>query len=188
VIGGYVEVSEDEYPEFTREWIQAAAKALRPGGQLAVVTGPQRSGTVQCAAEQAGLTFVTKIAAHKEFPLATVRRPARCPLGHPRDGSRTAEPSRPRVPGAGTTCPAPAAATHIPWTGGRTTGAPTGPDWPAMTTPLPLKMVRRIVWCFSNPLDHVAVPAAQHVGARRPVIRSAPVPRHAGRLPAYVKR
>ncbi len=51
-----------------------AAAALRPGGQLAVITGPQRAAIVQCAAEDAGLTWVSSIAARREFPLATLRR------------------------------------------------------------------------------------------------------------------
>lgn len=76
VVGGYVDVDPDRYPAFTRHWVQAAAEALRPGGQLAIVTGPQRSAIVQVAAEEAGLTWVTSIAAKKDFPLATTRRPS----------------------------------------------------------------------------------------------------------------
>jgi hypothetical protein len=65
-----------EYADFTHGWVQAAAAALRPAGQLAVVTWPQRAAVVQCAAEQAGLTWVSSIAARRTFPLATTRRPA----------------------------------------------------------------------------------------------------------------
>lgn len=39
VVGGYVEVPEDEYGEFSRKWITEAARVLRPGGQLYVVSG-----------------------------------------------------------------------------------------------------------------------------------------------------
>lgn len=76
VVGGYVDVDPARYADFTEEWVQAAARALRPGGQLAVVTGPQRAGVVQVAAERAGLTWVCSIAARREFPLATRRRPS----------------------------------------------------------------------------------------------------------------
>jgi hypothetical protein len=76
VVPGYVDVAPSGYADFTHRWVQAAAAALRPAGQLAVVTGPQRAAVVQCAAEQAGLTWVTSIAARRTFPLATLRRPA----------------------------------------------------------------------------------------------------------------
>ena len=75
IVSGYQDVAPGEYEEFTHGWAQAAAAALRPGGQLAVVTGPQRAGLVQCAAEQAGLTWVSTIAARREFPLATSGAP-----------------------------------------------------------------------------------------------------------------
>ena len=76
VVPGYVDVEPENYAAFTREWVRLAAAALRPAGQLAVITGPQRAAVVQCAAEDAGLTWVTSIAAPKEFPIATVRRPS----------------------------------------------------------------------------------------------------------------
>jgi len=56
IVGGYVDVPSAEYPAFTRRWVSAAAGALRPGGQLAVVTGPQQAAIVQVAAEECGLT------------------------------------------------------------------------------------------------------------------------------------
>jgi DNA modification methylase len=76
VAPGYVDVDPRDYPAFTSEWVRLAAAALRPAGQLAVITGPQRAAVVQCAAEDAGLTWVTSIAAPKEFPIATLRRPS----------------------------------------------------------------------------------------------------------------
>ncbi len=74
VIGGYVDVEGSEYAEFTRRWVAAAARALRPGGQLAAITGPQRAAIVQCAAEENGLEWVCSIAAFRHFALATTRR------------------------------------------------------------------------------------------------------------------
>ena len=122
-----------------------------------MVTGPQRSGIVQCAAEQAGLTFVTKIAARKEFPLATVLRPAAAhwdicvmcagPLSHPGRVYRAPDD----LPRARSGHPYP-----LDWW--EDNGRADRPGLARYDNALPLKMVRRIVWCFSDPLGHVAVP------------------------------
>ena len=76
VIGGYVDVPVEEYEQFTHAWVEAAAAALRPGGQLAAITGPQQAAIVQCAGAAHGLTWVSSIAARREFALYTTRRPA----------------------------------------------------------------------------------------------------------------
>lgn len=39
VIEGYVEISEKEYPNFSREWISESARVLRPGGSIYIVSG-----------------------------------------------------------------------------------------------------------------------------------------------------
>jgi site-specific DNA-methyltransferase (adenine-specific) len=39
VLDGYVEVSENEYPEFSMNWITEAERALPPGGSLYIVSG-----------------------------------------------------------------------------------------------------------------------------------------------------
>jgi hypothetical protein len=44
VVPGYVEVPAAEYAAFTAKWVPVAAQALRLGGCLAVVTGPQQAG------------------------------------------------------------------------------------------------------------------------------------------------
>ena len=74
VMPGYVDVEPSAYREFTTEWVSAAAAALRPGGYLAVVTGPQQAAHVQVAAEDAGLTYVNSLAVGKVFALRTTRR------------------------------------------------------------------------------------------------------------------
>jgi len=76
IIGGYVDVDPAEYADFTAAWVTAAAGALRRGGQLVAVTGPERTSDVQCAAKAAGLTWVCTIAAGRQFPVRTVRRPS----------------------------------------------------------------------------------------------------------------
>ena len=39
VLDGYVEVSENEYPEFSMKWIDEAERVLRPGGSIYIVSG-----------------------------------------------------------------------------------------------------------------------------------------------------
>jgi site-specific DNA-methyltransferase (adenine-specific) len=39
VLDGYVEVPQSEYPQFTRDWIQEAARVLKPGGSMYIVSG-----------------------------------------------------------------------------------------------------------------------------------------------------
>lgn len=74
VIAGYIDVNPAKYADFTRAWVRAAARALREGGQLAVITGPQRAAIVQVVAEDAGLHWVATIAAFRHFALQTKRR------------------------------------------------------------------------------------------------------------------
>jgi site-specific DNA-methyltransferase (adenine-specific) len=74
VVPGYVDVPPEGYREFTFGWVAAAARALRPAGQLVVITGPQQAAIVQCAAEQSGLAWVNSITAFREFALRTTRR------------------------------------------------------------------------------------------------------------------
>lgn len=76
VIPGYVDVPAGRYEQFTLGWVAAAAAALRPAGQLAVITGPQQAALVQRAAEHSDLAWVSSIAAFRHFALRTTRRPA----------------------------------------------------------------------------------------------------------------
>jgi DNA methylase len=75
VLDGYQDVPPEHYMEFSRRWIAAAAAALRPGGQLVIVNGPQRAAHVQLAAEEQGLDWVCTIAARRNFIAASTRRP-----------------------------------------------------------------------------------------------------------------
>lgn len=74
VVPGYVDVDPSEYADFTARWIAEAGKVLRPGGYLAVVTGPQQAARVQVAAEDMGLTYVNSIAVHRKFGMYCTRR------------------------------------------------------------------------------------------------------------------
>lgn len=75
VVDGYVDVDPAEYADFTAEWVTAAAEVLRPGGHLAVVTGPQQAARVQTVAEDvAGLTYVNSIVVPRRFGVYTTRK------------------------------------------------------------------------------------------------------------------
>src|SRR5215831_4360177 len=66
LISGYEEVDPGaDYYEWSLEWIQPAAQLLRPGGHLAVVTGPQQSAAVQMAAHHSGLSFTNSVVVPK---------------------------------------------------------------------------------------------------------------------------
>lgn len=157
VAGGYVDIDPALYAGFTAEWVTAAAAALRPGGQLAVITGPQRTAVVQCAAQAAGLTWVATIAARREFPLATLRRPAaahwdisvlcRGAVSHPR---RVFHPPADQPP-ARSGHPYP-----LDWWTGN--GRADRPGLVRYDNTLPLRMVLRAVCAFSDPGDDVVDP------------------------------
>jgi len=74
VVPGYVDVPEDQYAEFTERWVTSAARALRPGAYLSIITGPSAAARVQIAAEGAGLNFVNQVVARRPFALKTTRR------------------------------------------------------------------------------------------------------------------
>lgn len=76
VIPGYTDVDPDDYGVFMHQWIKQAARTLRPGGQLVVVTATEQAWRVGHAAHDAGLCFVSQIAAQKTFPVRLTRRPA----------------------------------------------------------------------------------------------------------------
>lgn len=76
VMPGYQEVPDSRYAAFTADWVAAAVAALRPGGYLAAVAGPQRAARIQCAAEDAGLTYVNSITVGRRFGVHCTRRPA----------------------------------------------------------------------------------------------------------------
>lgn len=75
VVGGYIDVDPARWADFTAEWMQTAADALRPGGYLAVVTGPQLAAKAQVIAEEiAGLSYVNGIVVPKKMGVFTRSR------------------------------------------------------------------------------------------------------------------
>jgi DNA modification methylase len=158
VVPGYVDIDVERYLEFTHGWVTQAAAALRPAGQLAVITGPQRAAIVQHAAENARLTWVSSIVARREFPLATLRRPAsahwtitvmcRGALGNPR---RVFNPPR-DLPAARSGHPYP-----LDWWA-EGNGRADRPRLLRYDNSLPLPLVLRLVQAFSDPGEHVVDP------------------------------
>jgi DNA modification methylase len=74
LVPGYVEIPPDmDYYEWSCEWVEPAAALLRPGGHLAVVTGPRQSAAVQMAAARAGLQFTNSIVIPKVNGVAPAR-------------------------------------------------------------------------------------------------------------------
>lgn len=74
VMPGYVDVPAEDYETFMREWVAAAAGALRPGGQLAIITGPDMADIAGISTRRAGLTRIHTIAARRAFAKTTSRR------------------------------------------------------------------------------------------------------------------
>jgi DNA modification methylase len=75
LIPGYEEVGPDaDYYDWSLEWIEPAVKLLRPGGHLAVVTGPQQSAAVQMAAQRSGLRFTNSVVVPKINGVAPTSR------------------------------------------------------------------------------------------------------------------
>lgn len=153
VVGGYEDINPSHYREFTSEWITAAAQALRPGGHLAVITGPQQSAWTQVAAEDAGLTYVNSVAAGKIFPLRTTRRFAHA---HWRITVMTRGPleSKLRVFNPPPDLPKAASGVDYPqdiWAVGSVGRADAQPGRIRYPNSLPIRLVDRVVGAFTNP-------------------------------------
>jgi DNA modification methylase len=161
VVPGYVDVDPEAYEDFTWAWVSAAAEALRPAGQIAVVTGPQRSAVVQYVAEHSGLSYVNQIIAEKQFPLRTT---SRCAHAHwtitvmvkPRVKDYLNDPQRtfntpPDLPMSRTGSPYP-----LDWW--RDCGRADRHGLLRYDNALPDRLVWRLVYAFSNRGDHVVDP------------------------------
>lgn len=160
VVAGYRDVDPSAYRDFTSEWISAAAGALRPGGHLAVITGPQQAAWAQIAAEDAGLTYVNSIAVGKIFPLRTTRRFAHA---HWRVTVMCAGPlqSKRRIFIPPPDLPRAASGVHYPqdfWPVGSVGRADTQRGAIRYPNSLPFKLVDRIAGAFTRPGDLLVDP------------------------------
>lgn len=161
VVGGYLDVDPDAYEEFTQGWLSAATAALRPAGQIAIITGPQRSAVVQHVAERCGLVYVNQIMVLRQFPLRSVSRFAHAHwtvsvLTRPRVTNFLADPQRtfhvpPDLPKA-------ASGADYPLDVWLDTDRADRPGLLRYDNALPERPVRRLVTALSNPGDHVVDP------------------------------
>ncbi len=71
VVGGYVEVPKEEYGSFSRAWIAQAARVLRPGGQIYVVSGYTNLYEVLGALRASGLREINHIVWKYNFGVYT---------------------------------------------------------------------------------------------------------------------
>lgn len=74
VVGGYVEVPADAYGAFSRTWVSEAARVLRPGGALFVVSGYTHLYEVLGALRAASLVEVNHIVWKYPFGVYTRRK------------------------------------------------------------------------------------------------------------------
>jgi len=74
IIPGYVEVSSDQYPEFTARWIAEAERVLRPGGALFLITGYTRLPEIYDALRLTDLREVNHNIWQYSFGPATTRK------------------------------------------------------------------------------------------------------------------
>ena len=157
LIPGYVDVAPGtDYYEWSLEWIDPAARLLRPGGHLAVVTGPEQSAAVQMAARHCGLGFTNSVVAPLINGVAPTRN--RWATSHIRLTVMTA-------PGGG---PGGQTFNHIPEMGTDERGRPHPRDvWPPVLpyyargrlrypNQLPPAFADQVVRTLSNEDDYVA--------------------------------
>lgn len=74
VLDGYVEVPAARYAEFSDAWIAQAARVLRPGGAMFVVSGYSRLGCVLNALAKTNLKEVNHIIWKYNFGVSTTRK------------------------------------------------------------------------------------------------------------------
>lgn len=74
VLDGYAEIPAAEYPEFTRAWIEQAARVLRPGGSAFIVSGYSMLLPILTALKDAGLVEVNHVIWKYNFGVSTTRK------------------------------------------------------------------------------------------------------------------
>ena len=161
VVGGYVDVDPAAYEDFTWGWVAAAARALRPAGQIAVVTSPQRAAVVQYVAERCGLAYVNSVAARREFALRTVSRFAHSHwtltmLTRPRVKDYLGDPRR--VFNVPADLPRAASGADYPLDFWTDNGRADRPGLLRYDNALPVRLVRRVVDALSIENDHIIDP------------------------------
>ena len=74
VIGGYREIPEAEYAEFTRRWMTEAARVLAPAGSMYVFSGWNRLKDILEGLDAAGLTTINHLIWKYQFGVYTKKK------------------------------------------------------------------------------------------------------------------
>ena len=74
VLDGYVDVPEKEYPEFSERWINEAARVLRPGGSIYIVSGYSHLRHILNALANTSLQEINHIIWKYNFGVYTSRK------------------------------------------------------------------------------------------------------------------
>jgi len=74
VLEGYCEVPEEEYGEFTRQWITEAARVLSPAGSMYIFSGWNRLRDILEGIDEAGLTTINHLIWKYQFGVFTKKK------------------------------------------------------------------------------------------------------------------
>jgi site-specific DNA-methyltransferase (adenine-specific) len=74
VLEGYREIPEEEYGEFTRQWIAEAARALSPTGSMYIFSGWNRLRDILAGIDEAGLTTINHLIWKYQFGVFTKKK------------------------------------------------------------------------------------------------------------------
>jgi site-specific DNA-methyltransferase (adenine-specific) len=74
VLEGYQEIPEEEYGEFTRRWIEEAARVLSPTGSMYIFSGWNRLRDILEGIDTAGLTTVNHLIWKYQFGVFTKKK------------------------------------------------------------------------------------------------------------------
>jgi site-specific DNA-methyltransferase (adenine-specific) len=74
VLEGYQEIPEEEYGEFTRQWIAEAERALAPSGSMYIFSGWNRLRDILEGIDAAGLTTINHLIWKYQFGVFTKKK------------------------------------------------------------------------------------------------------------------
>ena len=74
VLDGYIEIPQEEYPTFSKHWIQQASRVLRPGGSIYIVSGYTNLRHILNALSETSLKEVNHIIWKYNFGIFTKKK------------------------------------------------------------------------------------------------------------------
>jgi site-specific DNA-methyltransferase (adenine-specific) len=74
VLEGYREIPEEEYGEFTRQWITEATRVLSPTGSMYIFSGWNRLRDILAGIDEAGLTTINHLIWKYQFGVFTKKK------------------------------------------------------------------------------------------------------------------